>query len=922
MEKNIKISLCKLNKLNENWIYISVIMLCILSSIIFYSLWAVNFICMHTILETICIFIGLSIFLISWQMLDKSSEVSRIIGFGFLVVSIFGIFHTFYFQINFLDYFYCRELTCKFWILSRFALAFILLSVSLKAPLITTNNKYKLLFIAILISAAGATLVYMFPYQFRLWNINGLTNLKIILEHIVILVLIMALIKLNNISDTKKMINFTYVRFAIISAVFSEFCFTLYQNDTASYFNILGHLMWVVGSIYLFLGVYMEIAEYPYNEALMKLNLSQNLIGSLFESSPNGIAVISIQGEWIKINNYFKEVFGKSTKSYREIFYKKDEKFNLHMQELIHSNNSSIKFKKRYENQFGEQKWMLVTESLVRDTKGKPLYLISQIVDITDYIEKDYIIKRQKEELETMIENMSDWVIALDKSGTIISANKVVRENINNIMELGNIESLLENIEVYDSRGRVFYDNKDFKAMLKGDNSKEIQYTVRNDDRAASFEINCTAVCDKENLNTVMIIGHDVTNRLKNEEALLIKTQYNLMNNIIERLELGFVRFKYPDYKIIDMNHKYYDTLKYISPEIGSIKSIIGKTLDNLHPFGNKDEMKLKIKNIIDKNINSYYTYKNIKVGTCNKYYKILHQPIYGLNHKILEEVIISIDITEEVELRKKMEENLKVQEDIFANISHELKTPLNVIFCTNQLTEFYLREGLIRDDDKRILKNINVVKQNCYRFTKIINNVVDLSKMQSGFYKLNLSNENIVQLVEDIVLSVSDYISQKDIDIIFDTDVEEKYIACDPDKIERIVLNLISNAIKFTNPGGKIYVNVFDENDFVEIWVQDTGIGMDEKSLNDIFKRFHQVDKSLSRNSEGSGIGLSLVKSIVDLHKGRIWVESKPGKGSTFKIMLPAESLAEEDISDNIKAINSKVEKINIEFSDIYSIQ
>lgn len=922
MEKNIKISLCQLNKLNENWIYISIIFLCILSSNIFYTPWAANYKMVHTILEIICIFVGFSIFLISWQMLDKSSEISRIIGFGFLIITIFGIFHTTYFQINIFDYFYCREITCKFWIISRFALAFVLLGVSLKSPMTAITNKYKLLLISIFISAAGTVLVFMFPFQFRLWTVNGLTNLKIILEHMVILILIMSLIKLNNTSDRNKPVNFKYVRFAIISAIVSEFCFTLYQNDLTSYFNNLGHLLWVVCSGYLFIGVYMETAEYPYNEALMRLNLSQNLFVSLFENSPNGISIVSMKGEWIKINRYFKEVFGNNFCSYKEIFYEEDEEFNKHIQELCSSSNSSYKFKKRYENQFGELKWMLVTESLVRDTKGNPLYLISQIVDISDYVEKDYVIKRQKEELETMIENMSDWVIALDKMGNITSANKVVRENINNIMEIGNIESLLENIEVYDYRGRVFSDNKDFNNMLKGDNSKEIQYTVRNHDRAASFEINCTAVCDKENLNSVMIIGHDVTNRLKNEEALLIKTQYNLMNNIIERLELGFVRFNYPDYKIIDMNHKYYDTLKYISPEIGPINSIIGKTLDNIHPFGNKDEMKLNIKNLIDKNMNSYYTYKNIKVGTCNKYYKILHQPIYGLNHKILEEVIISIDITEEVELRKKMEENLKVQEDIFANISHELKTPLNVIFCTNQLTEFYLKEGLIRDDDRRILKNINVVKQNCYRFTKIINNVVDLSKMESGFYKLNLSNENIVQLVEDIVLSVSDYISQKDIDIIFDTDVEEKYIACDPDKIERIVLNLISNAIKFTNPGGKIYVNVFDENDSVEIWVQDTGIGMDEKSLNDIFKRFHQVDKSLSRNSEGSGIGLSLVKSIVDLHKGRIWVESKPGKGSTFKIMLPAVSLRDEGNPDNIKAINSKVEKINIEFSDIYSIQ
>jgi Signal transduction histidine kinase len=265
--------------------------------------------------------------------------------------------------------------------------------------------------------------------------------------------------------------------------------------------------------------------------------------------------------------------------------------------------------------------------------------------------------------------------------------------------------------------------------------------------------------------------------------------------------------------------------------------------------------------------------------------------------------------------------ETLKMQDEIFANISHEIKTPLNVIFSSNQLMELYLKNNLLEDNKEKISKNICIIKQNCYRLIKLINNIVDLSKMESGFFKLNLKNENIVQVIEDIVQSVSEHINGKGLNITFDTNTEEKIMACDPEKIERIILNLISNAIKFTNTYGRIFVNILDKGNSVEISVKDTGIGMDRKHLDNIFERFHQVDKSLSRNAEGSGIGLSLVKSIVELHGGKISVDSTPGKGTIFKIELPARIVRTEKITEQIKTIDNKIEMINIEFSDIYSI-
>lgn len=275
-------------------------------------------------------------------------------------------------------------------------------------------------------------------------------------------------------------------------------------------------------------------------------------------------------------------------------------------------------------------------------------------------------------------------------------------------------------------------------------------------------------------------------------------------------------------------------------------------------------------------------------------------------------------DITRDIKI-KEMEKTIKMHEELFANVSHELKTPLNVIFSANQLMEMYLKVES-NNNSKKLLRETSVIKQNCYRFTKLINNIVDLSKVDAGFFKLNLKNENIVDIVESIVQSVAEYVKEKGVNIIFDTDVEEMIVACDALKIERVLLNLISNAIKFSDPGGCIFVYVLSRQDSVEIAVQDTGIGIDREQLDLIFNRFHQVDKSLSRNAEGTGIGLSLVKSIVEAHGGNISVESVVDEGSIFRFEIPARIIEETCEKDKSLKMNSRVELINVEFSDIYN--
>ena len=268
-------------------------------------------------------------------------------------------------------------------------------------------------------------------------------------------------------------------------------------------------------------------------------------------------------------------------------------------------------------------------------------------------------------------------------------------------------------------------------------------------------------------------------------------------------------------------------------------------------------------------------------------------------------------------ENNKNLQKSLNSQQEFTTNISHELKTPLNVISAAVQLLSLYCNNGSLDDKRNLVIRYLDSIKQNSFRLSKLINNIVDSSKIQSGFFELHLSNNNIVEVVEDIVLSVTTFTDSKGLNIIFDTDIEEKVIACDQEKIERMILNLISNAIKFSDKGNEIFVNVKDKNEFVEISVEDNGIGIEKNQLETIFDRFKQIEKSLSRNAEGTGIGLSLVKSIVELHSGSIHVESIIGKGSKFTIMLPSKKVLNENRINNNKQRN-KNENIQVELSDI----
>ena len=190
---------------------------------------------------------------------------------------------------------------------------------------------------------------------------------------------------------------------------------------------------------------------------------------------------------------------------------------------------------------------------------------------------------------------------------------------------------------------------------------------------------------------------------------------------------------------------------------------------------------------------------------------------------------------------------------------------------------------------------------------------------MESGFYQLRLENKNIIVLIEDIVMSFANYADNNGINLIFDTNVEDLIMSVDVNSIERIILNILSNAIKFTSEGGSIYVNLIYENGKINIIIEDTGIGIPEDKLDHIFDRFNDVNKGFIGNVYGSGIGLSMVKSMVNLIGGTISVESELDVGTKFTITIDVNVLEEEhNYIENYESM-SNIERLTVEMADVY---
>ncbi|MFP4371737.1 MAG: PAS domain S-box protein [Halanaerobium sp.] len=417
-------------------------------------------------------------------------------------------------------------------------------------------------------------------------------------------------------------------------------------------------------------------------------------------------------------------------------------------------------------------------------------------------------------------------------------------------------------------------------------------------------------------IDYLLCLAEDITEELEKEKRFYrTKKRYR---SIFKKAPLAFV-VSDRDTNIIDWNDKAAEIFGWQKEEV------INENFNLIVADDSYSEITEVIENVFEGK-ESYNINKNIAKDGSELYCEWNTALIKDRDDKILEIISIAQDISDKIEIQKRIEnqqEELKYSElrtQFFANISHELKTPLNLIFSSLQLLEYKLQNEL-GDDKVQFDKYLSSIKNNGFRLLRLVNNLIDITKIDVNTFQLHRGNFDIIELVKSVVDSTGDYLEAKNRNFRFESELDSEIIACDPFNIERVILNLISNAVKFTAEGDEILLRINKIDEQIKISVRDTGIGIKKENQDIIFEQFRQVDQSFNKKREGSGIGLSLVKSIVEMHGGKISLDSIYGIYSKFSVYLPAQTIDQKTVEAESYSADSLINKVELEFSDINNI-
>ncbi len=547
--------------------------------------------------------------------------------------------------------------------------------------------------------------------------------------------------------------------------------------------------------------------------------------------------------------------------------------------------------------------------------------------------------KRQLEiknrQLEAIIESMSDGLFMIDKNYDFTFLNQGGQNFFYKPETVTNGASF-SHTKYYDMQGRVLMiEDMVGSRVLKGEKIKHSRLKAERPDKTLYFSMSGNPIYDEAGeIAAAIICCRDITEEVENEGV--IYQQREQLEAIIENMADGFC--------LIDKNNKCVKvnkahrkliesgTISGLEQASGHRQTLYDENGDILPAEDIPSNRLLRGERIYQQRLMT-------KANGTNYYFDITGTPFLDNDGRFLYGILTSCDVTDRFHkeniIRQQQEQLLKsekeknealirameVKDEFLSIISHEFKTPLAVINSAIQTMELICKDELSVKG-----KNfIRIIQQNAYRQLRLVNNLLDITRANAGQIKMNKSNVDIVLLTKSIVDSVNICAEQKGLKIEYITAMKTKFIYLDEEKYERILLNLISNAIKFTPEGNSIKIRLFqksiEKKSKVCIEVIDTGVGIPRDKQSLIFERFGQVDSSLTRQAEGTGIGLSLVKKFVEAHEGEIKVESEPGRGSTFTTILP---ITKECKMTEVKKLpelmdNRLIQSAAIEFSDIY---
>jgi NtrC-family two-component system sensor histidine kinase KinB len=299
----------------------------------------------------------------------------------------------------------------------------------------------------------------------------------------------------------------------------------------------------------------------------------------------------------------------------------------------------------------------------------------------------------------------------------------------------------------------------------------------------------------------------------------------------------------------------------------------INANIENLNIFNILDE---KIRSVFESAINQPNKIFEIDLSQGNfvRFYQTMSLPVSTPKNEKLGIVTVLHDITLEKELDK-------MKDDFLHSITHDLRNPMTSIRGFIK----FLSDGIAGPLNEQQKKMLETMDRASFRLLNMINDILDISKIEAGKMQLEVEKVDIIKIAQTVIELQQPQFERKSINLVFEPQKDIIELEADGKLLERVFTNLIGNAIKFTPENGTITVSIKEQNNFVECFVQDTGEGIPKEYLEKIFEKFGQVK---NKTKGGTGLGLTICKYIVELHKGKIWVESEYGHGAKFVFVLP----------------------------------
>ncbi len=508
--------------------------------------------------------------------------------------------------------------------------------------------------------------------------------------------------------------------------------------------------------------------------------------------------------------------------------------------------------------------------------KGKK-YILDSFIDITERKKAEEAIKKSEGRYRMLADNISDmiWTMDLGMNFKYISpSSKKLLGYDPEEMKIKNIDHLVE-IESVKMIKQVLQD--ELVLEQKGDSDPkrervfELQH-IKKDGSLVWVEIRTTFLRDDTGVPTGLIgITHDISDRKEKDIelkkiALEWERTFESITDMISILD--------KDLRIIRVNGAFAAAVG-LKPE-----EMVGKYCYSFVHGTDRPCADCAFQKMMDTGKTESVEFFEPNLGI---HLEVSVSPVLDEKNNIIGAVHIAKDISKRKTAEKALLDSVKIKSDFTSMVSHELRTPLTAI-----------KEGIgivwdgsvgkINDEQKDFL---GAAKRNVDRLSRLINEVLDFTKISSGKMKLCRGMHDIRDVIQEVLNVQMPLVADKGLYLRKKIAPGIPLINMDPDKILQVMNNLVNNAVKFTEKGG-IEITASVEGDDVLVAVNDTGIGIDKEALESVFKEFHQVEDVKTRKVGGTGLGLSICRKILERHGGKIWAESVPGKGSSFKFILP----------------------------------